>query len=177
MTDSREEAKDVLCQILVAAGGELKKKVALYKAFYFAHLYYWQTGEGTLTDYPIVRMPQGPGIEQGNVLLRELEAEGKIRIEKERNGPFAEYSFALVEPYRVDRNDPRYLAIDNAVDFIKEKSSKELSEITHEHSRSWQKANDGEELNIYVDLLDDEEYITIQKHLNEAEDMVNSVFG
>ena len=58
MTDSREQAKDVLCQILVAAGGELKKKVALYKAFYFAHLYYWQTGEGTLTDYPIVHMPQ-----------------------------------------------------------------------------------------------------------------------
>lgn len=177
MNNTKEQAKDVLCMILLAAGGTLKKKVALYKAFYLAHLYFWQNGEGTLTEYPIVRMPQGPGIDDGTTLIQELENEGRIRVEKEPNGPFEEHTFVLTTDYKTDRNDPRYLAIDSAVDFVKEKSAAELSEITHQFSRSWQETPNGMELNIYLDLLDDKEYDAIQKRLKEAEEMINGVFA
>ena len=177
MNETRERAKEVLCMILAASEGELKKKVALYKAFYYAHLYYWKIGQGTLTDYPIVRMPQGPGIDEGNSLLEELEAEGKIRIERENYGPYTEYAFSLVEAYPVDRNSLRYRAIDSAVDFVREKSAAELSQITHDYSRSWQEANNGDELNIYLDLLDEDEYSLILKQSREAEEMIAHAFS
>lgn len=177
MSEPREQAKDVICQILAAAGGELKKKTALYKAFYYAHLYYWQEYEGTLTDYPIVRMPSGPGIDNGGGLLQELEAEGRICSEFYPVGPFIEHAFVLTQPYMVDPSDPRYRAVEKAVDFVKEKSSTELSQITHDYSRSWLQSMDGEELNIYIDLLGDDEYIALKQRINETEEMVNGVFG
>ena len=42
MDATRQQAKDVICTIIAAGGGELHKKVALFKAFYYAHLFYWQ---------------------------------------------------------------------------------------------------------------------------------------
>ena len=60
-----ELAKQVICAIVEAAGGKLEGQVRLYKAFYYAHLYCWENAaEGVLTDYPIVRMPNGPGIDR-----------------------------------------------------------------------------------------------------------------
>lgn len=177
MRDSREQAKQVLCLILAAAGGKLNKKVALYKAFYFAHLYYWKNSEGMLTDYPIVKMPQGPGIDEGTALLHELAAEGKIIVAKEACGPYSEDVYTLTENYPFDRNGPRFQAVEAAVEFIKGKSAAELSEITHEYSRTWQNANVGEELSIYLDLLDDDDYLAIQTRLRETEEMVNRVFA
>lgn len=177
MSDHKEQAKEVICLILAAAGGELKKKVALYKAFYYAHLYYWQESEGTLTDYPIVRMPQGPGIDDADRLLAELEAAGRIRIAKEQYGPYHEYSYALAQSYTIDPNDPRYRAVEKAVEFVKDKSAAELSQITHDYSRSWQQTADGEELNIYLDLLEEEEYAAMRQRLKQAEGMVNRVFA
>ncbi len=177
MSDQKEQAKEVICLILAAAGGELKKKVALYKAFYYAHLYYWRESEGTLTDYPIVRMPQGPGIDDAKNLLEELETEGRIRICKEQYGPYHEYAYALKQPYTIDPNDARYRAIEKAVEFVKDRSTAELSQITHDYSRSWQQAANGEELNIYIDLLEEEEYAALRQRLSQTEEMVNRVFA
>lgn len=177
MIEVKEQAKDVICRIIAAAGGELNKKVALYKVFYYAHLYYWQEGEGTLTDYPIVRMPNGPGIDCGSKLLKELEAEGRIRIKYDPEGPYSEYSYSLIQPYTIDPNDPKYCAIEKAVEFVKGRNAAELTQITHEHNRSWQQAADGEELNIYLDVLEDEENLAMNNRLKEAEEMVNRVFA
>ena len=172
-----EQAKDVICQIIAAAGGELKGKIVLYKAFYFAHLYHWKECDVTLTDYPIVRMPQGPGIANGNLLLPELQSEGRICIDFEPEGPYREYSFSLARPYSIDRSDPRCRAIEQAVAFVKDNSATELSRITDDNSRSWRQATDGEELNIYIDLMEDEEYLEMQRRLSATADMVNRVFA
>ncbi len=157
MDDQRERAKDVVCDILAAAGGRIVGKVRLYKAFYAAHLIYWKTGAGTLTDYPIVRMPQGPGIDNGSALLSELADAGRIRLSTEPNGPYTEHVFELTQDWQLRQTDPRHQAVAQAVQWIDGRSAASLSEETHLYSRSWRDSADGDELDIYADLLDDDE--------------------
>src|SRR5262245_40446624 len=38
MLNDPQDAKEVICQIIAAAGGRLEGKLRLYKAFYYAHL-------------------------------------------------------------------------------------------------------------------------------------------
>jgi hypothetical protein len=122
-------------------------------------------------------MTHGPGIDNGTNLLDELKAEGRIRIDNDPDGPYNEYSFTLAKGHIIDPTDPRYKCIEKAVDFITGKSAQELSLITHEHSRSWKQANVGDELNIYLDLIEDEDYYVIKQHINETREMVDRVFA
>lgn len=177
MDEIREEAKEVICTILAAAGGELHRKIALFTVFYYAHLYYWQEFGKPLTDHPIVRMPQGPGIEDHIALFAELEAEGKIKVCREAFGPFQEYVYVLNTETAINPNDSRYRAIERALKWIEGKSATEISEEVRDYSRSWQLAHDGDELNIYIDLFSDEEYADMKQRFDEVEAMVNKVFS
>ena len=69
---NRDRAKKVIVEIIRQAGGELTATARLYKAFYFAHLYYAETAPGYLSDWPIVKMPTGPGIHSCGGLVLEL---------------------------------------------------------------------------------------------------------
>jgi hypothetical protein len=176
MSVDDEKAKQVICQIIAAAGGRLEGKLRLFKAFYFAHLYYWQHGTGVLTDYPIVRMPMGPGIDRSEVLFGALQSEGKIRIGSRPNGPFREYIYELAMPVEIDPSNPQYQAIEEAVEWVRSKTAGELSQETHLYSRSWRNETDGQVLDIYSDLLNDEEYDEVQKGLAEAAGLVHDAF-
>jgi hypothetical protein len=176
MPEPREQAKQVICEIIAAAGGRLVGKVRLHKAFYYAHLYYWQRGTGVLTSYPVVRLPFGPAIDDGPQLVSELVREGRLRVTQQPNGPFKESVFELAQPFQIDPNDPRYQAIEEAVDQVKSKTAAELSEETHVFSRSWQDGQNGQELDIYADLLDDFEYQQIRQGGQQARELVNAVF-
>ena len=67
-----DRAKQVLVELIRAAGGEWTGKTRLYKAYYLAHFYYAETEPGYLTNWAVVKMPYGPGIECGDELLNEL---------------------------------------------------------------------------------------------------------
>ncbi len=176
MRQSAKDAKRVICEIIAAFGGQLPGKLRLYKAFYYAHLYYWQSSKGTLTDYPIVRMPMGPGIDAADALIEQLEREGRIRVTKQMNGPYTEHVFELVKPVCPDPQAPQYKAIQNAVRFINNKSTPELSEETHLYSRSWRESKDGEVLNIYVDILDESDYEKVKRGLADTEELLSGIF-
>jgi hypothetical protein len=177
MTVDSEEAKQVICQIIAAAGGRLEGKLRLFKAFYFAHLFYWQHGTGILTDHPIVRMPMGPGIDKSEALLGALQREGQIRVGTRANGPFREYVYELTTPVEIDPSNARYRAIEEAVEWVRDKSAGELSLETHLYSRSWRSGADGQVLDIYSDLLDDEEYESVRKGLVDAAGLIHDAFG
>ena len=68
---NKECAKRLILEILRQAGGEIEK-TKIFKAFWLAHLYYSKIAPGYLTDWPIVRMPNGPGIDRGDQLIVEL---------------------------------------------------------------------------------------------------------
>ncbi len=178
MQDQREQAKQVICEIVAAAGGKLVGKVRLHKAFYYAHLYYWQRGVGVLTSYPVVRLPFGPAIDNGPGLVSQLVREGKLRLSQQPNGPYKETVFELAQPFQIDPNSPRYQAIEEeAAELVRSKTAVELSEETHLYSRSWRESENGEELDIYLDLLDDFEYQRIQEGSQQSRELVDAVFG
>lgn len=167
-SSSRVAAKEVICLLIAAAGGALRGKVRLNKAFYFAHLYHWREFESFLTSHPIVRLPLGPCIDDVNDLISELVAEQKLSVTKSPNGPFEEYVYRLLDPSpTVDDSTPRGKAIRDAIAFVEGRTGAELSEITHEHSRTWQSTPDGSEMNIYLDLVDDDDVRSIRARLKE----------
>ena len=57
-------------------------------------------------------------------------------------------------------------AIRAAVQFVHEKNATELSDLTHEYSRSWINARDGQQLNIYIDQIDDDEFDRREQELD-----------
>jgi hypothetical protein len=175
--DTRQQAKQVICDIIAAGGGRLVGKVRLYKAFYASHLFYWEAHSGTLTNHPIVRMPRGPGIDDGDALIRELVESGSIRTDEGRNGPYREIVFQLVAEHTIRPHDPRFQAVERAVEWIAGKSAAELSEETHLYSRTWRDAQDGEELDIYMDLLDDEDFARIGQAVCEQEELIGAAFA
>ena len=176
MKSAREQAKTLICDIIAAAGGKLVGKVRLHKAFYYAHLYYWQRGTGVLTSYPVVRLPFGPAIDEGPTLLAELVHEGKLRISTQPIGPYKESVFELTQSFQIDPTDVRFQAIEVAVEQVKSKTAVELSEETHLYSRSWQEGQNGRELDIYSDLLEDLEYQQVQQDTEHSRELVNGVF-
>jgi hypothetical protein len=167
----KQRAKQVLLEIVRQAGGELRGRLKLFKAFYLAHLLYADSSPGYLTEWPIVRMPHGPGIHAADQLLVELLDEGALAIESTRRPT----ELAPPEVYREAQNGksepplppPALKAISEAVSFVRDKSGLQLSEWTHEFSRSWMEAKDGDELNIYIDMIPEEEYLEQKKRVND----------
>lgn len=155
----KNRAKQIIVEIIRLHEGELPTKTCLFKAFYFAHLYYAKSASGYLSDWPIVRMPNGPGIDGADRLLQEMVDENVLDLRIARVGPYdaLRYSLkknAVPEALSIEEID----SIKSAVDFVRGKSATELSDITHEYSRSWQLAEDGDELNIYIDLEPEEQF-------------------
>jgi hypothetical protein len=155
----RTKAEDVILEILRVTDGEWTGKAKLFKAFYFAHLYYAKQYPGLLTDWPIARLPQGPGIDQSSVLFGNLIRSGYITIEQTHEGPFPEYRYRLTPVGKDATRPPEDArdAIEKAASFCLSRTAEELSLLTHERSRSWIEGQDGEVLDIYIDLIPDED--------------------
>jgi hypothetical protein len=156
----KEIAKQIILEIIRQAGGVLNYKTSLFKAFYHAHLRFADTQPGYLSTWPIVRMPRGPGIDRFDVLIGELLAEGAVETHQIECGEYEGFQF------RIGRASPRRNvlpagaeeAIAYGVQQIKGKSATQVSEESHVVSRAWRESGDGEELNIYTDLLESAEY-------------------
>jgi uncharacterized phage-associated protein len=173
---SPEKAKLILAAIIHAAGGSFNGKTRLYKAFYVAHLLHFRDQQGVLSDHPIVRMPRGPAVQKGEVLLSELRQAGIIAINKRPVGPYQEDVFTLVKPLEGLTLD-EIESIRKAVAMIGDMSAAELSEWTHEFSNTWEETPDGHEMNIYADLLSELECAEMKKRHDEAGKVVDAVFA
>jgi hypothetical protein len=169
MNPDKNRATGIIAEIIRQAGGELTGTTRLYKAFYFAHLYYAESAPGYLSDWPIVKLPTGPGIGSGSQLLAEMKDAGILATDHVQVGPFQAVRLRLTgkepagDPLPADAVD----AIRRAVQWVQDKAAGELSELTHEFSRSWNLAKDGEELSIYIDLIPEDEYARRDKSLEE----------
>jgi hypothetical protein len=61
-------------------------------------------------------------------------------------------------------------AIRQAAEYALPLRASELSQITRERSRAWREGSEGEALNIYVDLIPDEEYEAGEARLERLEE-------
>lgn len=175
-------AADIILEILRATDGEWSGKSRLFKVFYFAHLYYATEQLDSLTDWPIVRMPQGPGIHESHVLLQGLVQSGMMTVETIHEGPYPESRYRLTEQGRATPaasvGEAARRAIRDAVAFCHEKTAAELSQITHERSRSWQLAKDGDILEVVLDSIPDDEYERGERLMNQLDPAwMESTFG
>lgn len=164
----RAKAADVILEILRRSDGELRGKTRLFKVFYFAHLYYAKARPGILTDWPIARMPEGPGISDSHKLFKGLIDDGLMEVEQTHVGPYPEYRYRLTKKGREAGDLPADArdAIGAATTFCEGMRATELSQLTHEQSRSWNEGKNGDILNIYIDIIPDDEYSARQGELN-----------
>ena len=158
--DSERAARVILELIRQANGNSIEGKTRLFKAFYFAHLYYALDNSDYLTEWPIVRMPNGPGIDSFDDLMAQLVQEDLIEIQPCMTGPYksSRYVAKPTASKQQELSPPEIAAISKAVGYVTDKSCTDLSEITHEHSKTWNDCKNGEELPIYLDLLSDSDY-------------------
>jgi hypothetical protein len=176
MTPNRERPERVILEIIRQSGGQIGKAM-LFKAFWLAHLFYSKKEPGYLTDWPIVRMPNGPGIHRADTLIDELIAGGHVEKVHEPKGPFTEITCRLTD--KTIENDLPPLAVaavKEAVEFLKGHTTDSISELSHEFSRSWNSLPNGEELNIYSDMIPDDIYQERQKELSELKKAYEELF-
>jgi hypothetical protein len=172
-------AKEVILELLRAGDGEWTGKTRLFKGFYFAHLYFSNNNPGLLTDSRVARMPEGPGIDNGDQLLRELIMEHLLTAELVHEGPYPEYRYRLTE---AGMNLPppsaaAQKAIRLSATFCEGKTAAELSRLTHEKSRSWKQGKDGDILNIYIDTISDDDYERREREIQQLDEQMVRIFG
>jgi hypothetical protein len=153
----REAAKRIVCALIQEAGNTFNGKTRLYKAFYWAHLHYWQHHDGVLTAYPIARMPYGPGIDRGEDLLFEMQCQHLIRIESSGDPDFPEQVFRLVADFPINLTDDERESVRHGLAKVESRSGKQASADAHQQSRNWQRLPNGKIMNIYEDLLPEAE--------------------
>jgi len=177
MTPNRERAERVILEIVRQAGGSIGK-TKLFKAFWLSHLFYSKMARGYLTDWPIVRMPNGPGIHRADVLIEELISLGNLARSHESRGPFTEIICRLTGKEIEGELPPvAFDAIREAVKFLEGHTAASISELSHDFSRSWNSVGNGEELNIYSDLIPDDVYEQREKELIELKKAYEELFG
>lgn len=146
-------------------------RTKLFKSFYLAHLVFATNAPGLLTDWPIARMPYGPGISDSFELLDPLEANGFLVRQDITDGMYPESVYRLTDKEFPENSLPKAAidAIRQATQYVLPMSAKQISNETHEHSRSWYEGKNGEILDIYTDLIGDEEYERRTRQLEHLE--------
>ena len=152
-------------------GDEIVGRTKLFKTFYFAHLFYALESPGFLTEWPIVRMPHGPGIENFDTLINEMVEQGALVCEGTFIGPYRTTRFRAVGELSdgVTLATDEIKAIRDAVEFTAARTAEELSSLTHEYSRAWNESDEmGEQLDIYKDLLDEADCQRLRERASEV---------
>lgn len=174
----KEKAKRIVAEIIrLSSAQRCHGKTRLFKAFYFAHLYYAKERGYNLTEWPIVRMPHGPGVDNFNLLMDELVREHIVKVEHEQEGPYQSYCYELIRDNLAALSDEEEIAIKEAVTLVDCKPATELSDLTHERSRAWNRGVNGDELDIYIDLLSDEEYEDLRERQKVVDALVDAVWN
>jgi hypothetical protein len=175
--EERDRAKQIILYILKQAGGALGKS-RLFKAFWLAHLYYAKNAPGYLSSWKIVRLPHGPGIDKGDELILQMKKTGDVAVDHEPRGPYTEMVCKLTEQSGlIDISEEAIKAIKIAVKVVTElhDSVEQISEWSHEVSRSWGSTPNGEELDIYSDLIPDDVYLERQLNLKELNEVYDDL--
>jgi hypothetical protein len=173
----RDRAKRVILEILRQAGGSLGK-TKLFKAFWLAHLFYAKNSTGYLSGWKIVRLPHGPGIDNGDELIFQLKKAGNLVLEHQPRGPYTETVCKVVaQDGGQDLAPAAIAAIETAVKVVEmHDSAAQISEWSHEYSRSWNNTPNGDEQDIYSDLIPDDQYYERKIRAEELNKVYDDLF-
>jgi hypothetical protein len=175
--EESDRAKLIILLILKLAGGSLGK-TKLFKAFWLAHLIYSKDRPGYLSTWKIVRLPYGPGIHKGDNLILDLKKAGRIQLDHQPRGPYLETVCKLINNEFASDKLPQGTveAITAALEMVQGSTATEISDWSHVFSRSWNRTPNGEELDIYTDLIPDDIYEERKALLEEAKEGYDDLF-
>ena len=173
----RDQAKRLILQIVAIAGGRLEAMSRLNKAFYAAHIIYWRERQGILSDYPIVKLPYGPVIDDFEGLVDELVAEDALDAIEEVKGPFPQTTLVLKASVEIDPSAPEYEPISKAVHWVKAHTVAELERLTHDRPSYLSQPRIGYEQPIYLDALKEEEYARIRTACYDVDEAFRAALG
>lgn len=134
-----------------------------------------------LTQYPIAALPRGPGIDDAQTLLSELEAEGRLISREDKDDPSVphnQYVYSTPADCPKDQIASEIVqAAGLAAESIKGKLPYELEAETHINSRAWNRAKLGDIIDPYIDVPTDEEYEEIRSSNEWGRKATDIVFG
>lgn len=160
----KDRAKAIIVEIIRQAGGTFQKKTNLFKAFWQSHVAYAREHHKDLSNWPIVRMPNGPGIDRFEILLGELMTEGAVEIEEVDFGNNRiGLRFHALPEFSVDLEPEAVEAIKAGVQYVDGELAVSVSEKSHVESRAWNAARDGHELDVTLDAIPEDEYQAMKK--------------
>ncbi len=176
IVDSRKQAQQIIVEIIRQSADPFEGKTRLYEAFYLSHLFYYLDSDSLLSDWPIVHMTHGPGIDEGEQLLAELSASGIIETKHGLKGPYPEERYQLLtgEPSPLNRDECD--AIRKSVAFMSGMTGAELSTLLHDRSFSWNHGKPGDQLNIYLDLFTKEQRHRERLRNERLQKVISTVF-
>jgi hypothetical protein len=153
-----KRAKKIIVELVRQAGGQVANKAKLFNAFWKAHLSYAANSAGYLSTWPLVRTAGGPAIDEFDLLVSEMLSDGWLTLGETQVGPQWAIVFAL------GPNCPPTSLTSDAVAAIREAVQAVDGELQAAHgdepyrkSRVWRETPDGEEMDIYLDLVPDAE--------------------
>jgi hypothetical protein len=173
----REAAKQLILKIVAMAGGRLEAMSRLNKAFYAAHLIYWQERQGVLSDYPVVKLPHGPAIDDFDGLVAELVGEGALEVHDELIGPYPTTVLTLKTSVQIDPKAPEFDPIQRAVRWVKRHTVAELERLTHDRPSYLAQPRVGYEQPIYLDAIKEEEYAKVKASCAEVDEAFRAALG
>jgi hypothetical protein len=158
MPSERDRAKVIVVELIRESGGVFRNRTNLFKAFWKAHVEYAKNHLAPLSEWPIVRMTYGPGIDRFHMLLGELMAEGMVEEEQVEFGDKTGFRFVLTgTPTETFSSDER-AAIRAGVFFVSSKSAIQVRDESHLESRAWRSAKDGDRMDIFLDVIPENGY-------------------
>ena len=118
----------------------------------------------SLSDWPIVRMPNGPGIESGDALLGELERDGVVDQKLVTMDTHESIVCILKDEGRGaaawdSLTEDEKESVQWAVKRFQDHDSEQATDASHDLSWVWHELPDSAELPIYADLIEDPERI------------------
>jgi hypothetical protein len=174
-------AKRVIVEILRQAADKANRpgleRSALTYYFWLAHLYYARGNPSYLTEWPLVRAAGGPEILGASTLLCELAEDGLVRTAHTECGPFP------VTLYVATPKGPASELPLAAVEAIQQAvTAPSIFQgwpwgRSVRCSRAWATARDGGEMDIYLDLIPEEQYEERQRQLDGLKEALGGLFS
>jgi hypothetical protein len=180
----RRLAGRVILEILRQAPSEgpnatplTREALALF--FWFAHLYYAKSHPGYLTNWPLVRIRWGIEIKGLSALLADLVEEECVGVNQLERGPF---SVTVYHATDKDKEGDSELS-EEAVGAIQRAVNGDSPTRPFFWgwpgvcSRAWQNTPEGEEMDIYLDLIPEDQYEERRRQLEGLRESLGELFS
>jgi hypothetical protein len=178
----RRQAKRIIVEIVRQAAATKPTESGLARdsiafVFWIAHLYPAKSNPGYLTSWPLIRTSRGVEIRDASALLGELVEEEFVRAESVERGPFS------VTVYHPAGKESESELPSAAVEAIRQAAT-EFPLFSHcvsawpiPFSRAWCTTPVGEEMDVYLDLIPEDEYEERRRQMEGLKEGLRDLFS